>query len=46
MEKVFADLVQNCNLQHIAQNDFRKDRSCNTQLLEVINDFQMMANLG
>jgi len=33
------------NLWSIAQYGFRKNRSCNTQLMEVVNSFQIMADL-
>ena len=50
IEKIVVSRIQahfeGNNLWHSAQHGFRKRRSCNTQLLEVICDFQWMADNG
>lgn len=50
MEKLIVARIQTYfdenNLWNPAQHGFRKRRSCNTQLLEVIVDFQHYADLG
>ena len=50
MEKLIVKRIQNYFesnlLWHPSQHGFRKKRSCNTQLLEVITDFHRMADEG
>jgi hypothetical protein len=50
MEKILVCGIQSYfeenNMWHPAQHGFRKRRSCNTQLLEVIGDFHSMADRG
>ncbi|XP_065571513.1 uncharacterized protein LOC136034304 [Artemia franciscana] len=50
MEKLIVSRVQKYfdgnHLWNPAQHGFRKNRSCNTQLLEVILDFQRFADLA
>jgi hypothetical protein len=43
MSRIQAHVEEN-NLWNSAQHGFRKRRSCNTQLLEVIHDFQLINN--